>query len=225
MQGNPIKKVMLLAGCLAMSSIGAADWIHARCDIYPKGQDQASAVIPCVFSQTQGHIVITRSDGIVHDLLPQGENPGLYKDAEGNPVYRKQGLGEDGQIFLLEKEVVYVYWDTAGLPGNDNSDNYTAPYSTEQFDATTRVPCSMDGAVAMKGPDCAAGVNRGPKPGQAVIVIMRGDGVERILRFEGGKVTSPEAGRIKASLEGDEWFIAIDGNESYRIPQAFLEGG
>jgi hypothetical protein len=32
----------------------AADWTDACCDIYPRGEDQASKMIPCTFGQRQG---------------------------------------------------------------------------------------------------------------------------------------------------------------------------
>jgi hypothetical protein len=69
------------------------------------------------------------------------------------------------------------------------------------------------------------GINRGPKAGQAVIAIMRSDGVERILQFDGDRVVSPGKGKIRAQRQSDEWTVTIDGVESYRIPVAVIEGG
>ena len=109
------------------SSAAWADWTDARCDIYPKGEDRASAVVPCVFSQRQGYINIDRSDGVSYDLSPKGDRPGNYTDKNGQDVYRKSGLGKDGLIFQFPTESVYVYWDTAGLPGTADGDNDTAP--------------------------------------------------------------------------------------------------
>ena len=98
------------------SSGAAADSMDARCDIFPKGEDHTNVVISCVFSQRQGYITITRSDGVVHDLSPEGDIPGNYRDADGKAVYRQSSLGKDGQIFRFTDESIYVYWDTAGLP-------------------------------------------------------------------------------------------------------------
>lgn len=108
------------AACLLMAAVvcGArADTVDARCDIYPKGSDKASAVLGCSFSQRQGHVHIRRSDGVDIDLRPVGDGPGRYLDAQGRPAYRQSGLGRRGQIFRLADESVYVYWDTVGLPG------------------------------------------------------------------------------------------------------------
>ena len=216
-----LSSVVLLTPMLVFS-VANADWTDARCDIYPKGEDQASASVPCVFSQRQGHINIDRSDGVSYDLLPYGENPGNYQDQDGNMAYRNSGLGENGLIFRMKNESVFVYWDTAGLPGNKDEDNWAAPYSTRDWDATTRLNCTLGQEV---DGDCAAGINRGPGNRQAVIAIMRPDGVERVLQFDGDQVVSPGGGEIQAELVGDDWIIKIDDEESYRIPLAAPEGG
>ncbi len=225
-----LQKIILSSGlsCAAMliSPAAMSDWTDARCDIYPKGEDHASAVIPCVFGQRQGYITITRSDGIVHDLSPKGDTPGNYKDAQGKNVYKQSGLGKNGLIFRFSDESVYLYWDTAGLPGDNDADNYAAPYSTKKFDATSRVPCSLKSQDESGNTDCAVGINRGPKTGQAMLAIMRPDGVERILQFDGDSVTSPGKGEIQAQHQSDDWItVTIDEVESYRIPMAVIEGG
>jgi len=181
--------------------------------------------IPCVFSQRQGAITIDRSDGVTHDLSPKGDLPGNYSDQHGHAVYRQSGLGKVGQIFRFPDESVFVYWDTAGLPGTNDANNYAAPYTTANFDATMRITCALSVQEKPGKDDCAAGVNRGPQAGQAVIAILRPDGVERVLQFEGDRVVSPGGGKIKASNQSGEWVISIDGTESYRIPVAALEGG
>jgi len=216
---------MLFWAASLISPGAVADWTDARCDIYPGGEDNASASIPCVFSQRQGYITIDRSDGFSHDLSPKGDVPGNFRDANGKDVYRQSGLGKAGLIFRFADESVYVYWDTAGLPGSSDEDNYAAPYSTSKFDATARLPCSLQGQVTTGNDGCAAGINRGPKTGQAVIAIMRSDGVERILQFDSDSVVSPGKGIIRAQRQSDEWTVTIDDVESYRIPIAVIEGG
>ena len=203
-------------------SVANADWTDARCDIYPKGEDQASASVPCVFGQRQGHINIDRSDGVSYDLLPYGDSPGSYQDQDGNMTYRNSGLGENGLIFRTRDESVYVYWDTSGLPGTEGENNWTAPYSTRDWDATTRLNCTLGKEV---DGDCAAGINRGPGNRQAVIAIMRPDGVERVLLFDGERVVSPGEGKVQARFQSDGWEISIDDKEVYRIPLAAIEGG
>ena len=93
-----------------------ADTVHARCDIYPAGQDQSSAVLACDFSQRQGWVSIERADGVRYELTPSGDVAGNYTDQHGKAAYRQSGLGSDGLIFRLANKSVYVYWDSAGLP-------------------------------------------------------------------------------------------------------------
>jgi hypothetical protein len=114
--GSILRRVLGLAS-LCLAAAARADTVDARCDIYPKGSDKASAVLACSFSQRQGHVRIQRSDGVVHELSPVGDDPGRYVDAQGRPVRRQPGLGKAGQIYRLADQSVYVDWDTADLPG------------------------------------------------------------------------------------------------------------
>jgi hypothetical protein len=93
-----------------------ADTVDARCDIYTRGEDRASAVTACTFSQRQGNVGIQLQDGRRYDLTPVGNQPGNYVDQNGQPAYRQSGLGDCGQIYRFANESIYVYWDTAGIP-------------------------------------------------------------------------------------------------------------
>ncbi|MEK8034448.1 hypothetical protein AACH06_26770 [Ideonella sp. DXS29W] len=106
--------VLLCMGCFGASR---ADTVNARCDIYPKGSDTASKVVACTYSQRQGHVAIDRADGRRHELSPQGA-AGNYIDENGQKAVRSKGLGDQGQIYRLAKESIFVYWDTAGLPSS-----------------------------------------------------------------------------------------------------------
>ena len=119
----PLGAVLVL---LLVGNAARADTVQARCDIYPKGQDKASAVIPCTFSQRQGYVSIDRSDGVRHELAPKGDRAGHYVDERGRPAYRQSGLGKRGQIYRLADESVYVYWDATGLP-KTNAGTAVAP--------------------------------------------------------------------------------------------------
>ena len=108
-----------------------ADTVDARCDIYPKGMDKASASIACTFSQRQGFINIIRSDGKKHELRPTGDQPGNFLDQSGQPAYRRSGLGKDGLIFRLADESVYVYWDASSLSANEASTGFDQSYQLQ----------------------------------------------------------------------------------------------
>lgn len=89
-----------------------SDTAAARCDVYPLGESKASKSLPCQFSQRQGYVSITRSDGIAYHLSPKDDGVGNYLDQDGQPVYRRSGLGAEGLIFQMPEFSVYVYWDT-----------------------------------------------------------------------------------------------------------------
>jgi len=208
---------------LALMSAANADTVEARCDIYPKGEDHASASLLCHFSQRQGHVYIARADGVNYDLIPTGDAPGNYVDGTGKAAYRQSGLGKAGTIFRMATESVYVYWDASSLQQDLTSgDNPTAPFTTADYDATTILPCSQG------QPDhdikCPAGIRRGDH-GSASIHIIAPDGTQRVLNFEGGNVTTPDGGDLTWGKQGDDWYIGIDYHEFYIVPDAAVTGG
>lgn len=217
---------MKIAKLLTLAVLGlwtlnmAADTTDARCDIYPAGGDHASDMLACTFSQRQGAVLIRRADGVVHDLVPVGDSPGNYKDQEGNPAYRQSGLGDQGLIFRLKDESVYVYWNTAALEPVADEDNWTAPYTTADYDATTRIPCGPKGA-----PDgsCPAGILR-MEGGQASIVVTGVEGDEFTFNFMTDYVNATNR-EVEARLEGDTWDVTVDNKHTYRVPIAAIEGG
>ena len=117
MKHSPIARPLAVGLLLSTLGLAHADTVDARCDIYTKGSDKASAMLACTFSQRQGHVAIDRADGVRHELSPHG-GAGTYVDQDGKPAYRQRGLGNRGQIYRLATESVFVYWDTAGLPGS-----------------------------------------------------------------------------------------------------------
>jgi len=214
--------IILLATLAAgWTDLVAADSAEARCDIYPKGEDHISAMIPCTFGQRQGNVTITRSDGVTHDLVAVGDDPGNYRDQHGKAVYRQSGLGSAGQIFRFEDESVYVYWDTSALNPVDDKDNWTAPYTTADYDATTRLRCGMTDSVDMGS--CPAGILR-MEDRQASIVITSPAGEQFTLNFMTDYVNAT-SGEVEARMEGDTWIVIINGKERYEVPLAAIEGG
>ena len=214
--------IILLATLAAgWTDLVAADSAEARCDIYPKGEDHISAMIPCTFGQRQGNVTITRSDGVTHDLVAVGDDPGNYRDQHGKAVYRQSGLGSAGQIFRFEDKSVYVYWDTSALNPVDDKDNWTAPYTTADYDATTRLRCGMTDSVDMGS--CPAGILR-MEDRQASIVITSPAGEQFTINFMTDYVNAT-SGEVEARMEGDTWIVIINGKERYEVPLAAIEGG
>ncbi|MEJ2308027.1 MAG: hypothetical protein P8Z78_01770 [Gammaproteobacteria bacterium] len=205
------------------SSPLAADSVEARCEIYPAGSDTMSKMIPCRFYQAQGHIVITREDGVEHDLTPvEGAGPGNFRDQHGHSAYRQSGLGDQGQIFRLKDESVFVYWDTAALdPSNTPEDNWTYPFSTKDYDATTRLRCRAAGDSEFG--QCPAGILR-METGEASIVVRNQLGEQFTINFMKDYVNATNR-EVKARLDGDTWIVTVDNGEVYEVPVAAITGG
>lgn len=90
-----------------------ADSMPSRCGYSASVEETPARYEPCVFSQRQGHISITVGEAPAHQFSPDGDTPGLFRDAGGNRVYRKKGLGKRGQLFQLPDRALYVLWDPA----------------------------------------------------------------------------------------------------------------
>jgi len=198
-----------------------ADTVDARCDIYPKGQDHASAMLACTFGQRQGYVNITRADGVNYDLSPVGDQPGNYRDQQGRAVYRQSGLGSQGQIFRLPDESVYVYWDTAALKPQSAADNPTTPFSTDIYDATTLLRCRAAGAAEFDS--CPAGIMR-MDGDQASVVIKSPSGEQFTINFMTDYVNATN-GEVKAELNVDTWTVTTEKDEVYEVPTAAITGG
>ena len=207
---------------VAYAASAAADSTAARCDIYPSGSDQASKMIPCTFSQRQGYITITREDGVTHDLSPVGDTPGNFRDHDGREVYRQSGLDAEGLIFRLPDESVYVYWSTAALnPQDSDKDNWTAPFTTADYDATTRLRCRAAGDTEFSS--CPAGILR-MEDGQASIVVQNLQGEQFTINFMRDYVNATNR-QVDARLEGDTWIVTVENGEVYEVPLAAIKGG
>jgi len=205
---------------VAWTNPSFADWTQARCDIYPKGEDHTDVMIPCTFSQRQGHITITRDDGVTHQLSPDGDTPGNFKDQNGDTVYRQGGLGDQGLIFRFPDESVFVYWDTSALYPQDE-DNWTAPFTTDEYDATTRLRCRAAGDAEFGS--CPAGALR-MEDGQASVVVQNQAGEIFTINFMKDYVNATNR-QVKATLEGDTWTVTVANGEVYEVPLALIEGG
>lgn len=213
----------LLATSVLFTPFALADWTEARCDVYAKGSDHASKMIPCTFGQRQGAVTITRSDGVTHDLRPVGEEPGNYVDQDGRPAYRQSGLGELGLIFRMAEESVFVYWDTRALnPPNDPESNITYPFTTAEFDATTLLRCGGVGDAEMG--TCPAGILR-MEDRQASITLISPHDLKFTLNFMTDYVNATLGRTVEARLEEDTWIVIVDGEERYEVPRAAIEGG
>lgn len=207
----------LLLACVTPAQ---ADSTEAACVIYPAGSDHATTTIPCRFYQAQGHVVITRSDGVEYDLAPDAATPGNFTDQHGKRVYRESGLGDQGLIFRLPDERVYVYWNTQMLGSADES-SPTWPFTTADYDATALFRCKAAGATEFGS--CPGGILR-MEDKQASIVVQNPSGEQFTINFMADYVNATNR-ELKARLEGDTWILEFANGEVWEIPLAAIEGG
>jgi hypothetical protein len=140
-----------------------ADTVEARCDIYPIGEDRASAVTVCTFSQRQGAVGIQLENGRRYDLTPVGDQPGNFVDQNGNAAYRQAGLSDRGLIFQTVDERIFVYWDTAGIGHSSSSSGRNNPTTYTTFVDSNHIVIQVsddgfyfhDTLAKLSGPDYA----------------------------------------------------------------------
>ena len=197
-----------------------ADSTEAACMIYPSGEDHTDVLIPCRFSQRQGYVTITRDGGVMHDLAPAGDAPGNYTDQDDRAVYRESGLGDQGLIFRFPDESVYVDWNTKMLEPADE-DNWTVPFTTDEYDATTRLRCKAPGDSEFGS--CPAGVLR-MEGGQGSVVVRNQQGEQFTINFMSDYVNATNR-EVEAKLQNDTWTLHFANGEVWEVPLALIEGG
>jgi hypothetical protein len=212
----------LLAAIVFVASGGpvAADTTEAVCEIYPRGEDHTDVMIPCTFSQRQGYVTIARSDGVTHELSPVGDAPGNLTDQAGSAVYRQSGLGDQGLIFRLPKESVYVYWNTSMLEPKDES-HPTWPFTTPEYDATALLRCKAPGDNDFG--QCPAGALR-MEGGQASVVVQDPSGEQFTINFMKDYINAANR-EVEARLVEETWVLSFANGQVWEVPIALIEGG
>jgi hypothetical protein len=197
-----------------------SDSAEAACVIYPEGSDHSDTIIPCQFYQTQRHIVITRSDGIKHDLMPDKKTVGNFTDQHGHSVYRQKGLSDQGLIFRFPNESIYVYWNTKILdPINESSS--TGPFTTKDYDATALFRCKAAGESVFR--DCPGGILR-MEDSQASIVVQNQSGEQFTINFMNNYINATNR-KLESKQVDDTWILEFENGEVWEVPVAAITGG
>lgn len=105
--------------------------------------------------------------------------------------------------------------------GKHHGASPTGRYTTDDYDATTTLPCSL--GKPNHNHHCPAGIRRGHH-GSATIHVTTPTGSERTLEFRKGDVTTPD-GDLTWGKQGDDWYIGVDDREFYIVPDAAVVGG
>jgi hypothetical protein len=136
-------------------------------------------------------------------------------------VYRESGLGDQGLIFRLPDESVFVYWNTSMLQPLPAGDNPTWPFTTADYDATALLRCRAAGAAEFGA--CPAGIAR-MEGGQASITVQNQKGEQFTINFMKDYVNATNR-ELEAKLQGDTWILYFANGEVWEVPRAAIEGG
>lgn len=122
---------ILAASLVGLASVVAAapalaDTVQARCDVFPAGEDKATSSGLCTFSQRQGFVAIQLKGGQRIELKPNESTPNAYFDGRGEPARREILDANRGQVYRLENQSIFVFWDPAPY-GKEASTTPTPP--------------------------------------------------------------------------------------------------
>lgn len=195
---------------LSLMAPAKADTTQARCDIYPLGEDRATAVVPCTFSQNQGYVTITLEDGTTYELTPAADRPAAYTDQDGNNVFREDDLGEAGLIYRFATESIYVYW------------NATVEDSSAPRQGSGNVPCSA--YQPTYDSLCAITVTYGG-PGNSSMALTAPDGYEYMLTYYDNQIHSPDPNvQISVNVSNGQYYVDINDGEFFILDETIVTG-
>lgn len=205
-----------------------------------KGYQTVDYVLGGKAGQTMRVTLKTNSGANYFNVLPPGSEAAIAIGSNlGNEW--SGSLPVDGdytvRVYLMRsaarRNELASYTLTVGITGTGlgTARQGDAKVAGTPYHATGMVPCSV-GTDPKSSAQCSFGVIRGAA-GNADVhladpgfdVVLHKDHL-RVLRFVGGKVTSPDPkARVTAEKKGDEWSIAIDDFYFYSIPEAVIVGG
>ena len=139
-----MKRFQLLGAsllCLASVTAGApafADTVQARCDVYPRGEDQATSTGLCTFSQRQGVVSIRLKEGQTITLKPNTSAPDSFVDANGEPARREIIEANRGHIYRLSTQTIFVFWDSAPYTRSPSSGGFSPGSAAPSENSPTR---------------------------------------------------------------------------------------
>lgn len=110
---SQLSAALLGAAALMVATPVLADTVDARCDVYPAGDDRATSSGLCSFSQRQGFVSIELKGGKRIELKPNEATPNAFFDAAGEPAKREILEANQGQVYRLATQSIFVYWDPA----------------------------------------------------------------------------------------------------------------
>lgn len=116
---------LLSFAAVAVAPPAFADTVDARCDVFPAGNDKATSSGLCTFSQRQGFVTIQLKGGQTIELKPNESTPNAFFDAKGEPAKREILEANRGQVYRLDTQSIFVFWDTAPYAKGATGDSST----------------------------------------------------------------------------------------------------
>ena len=106
---------LFVSGHSFWGTLALADSTHAECGLSASATQRPEITSHCIFSQRQGYISIRVDDGSTYYFEPVGDLPGNFLNRDGQAIYRRSGLSQEGQLFKLPQRYLYVLWSGSQL--------------------------------------------------------------------------------------------------------------
>jgi hypothetical protein len=202
-----------------------------------QGYETVDYILRANAGQSMSVILKTDNTQNYFNVIAPGEDTAIFVGSTSGNSFQGT-LPKDGEYIIrvyimraaARREETANFTMDVQINNNQASsgDNPTYPYTTANYDATTILSCEVRQSVDMTIPvthnqDCPAGILR-QASGFATISIMLPSGVERVLTFEPENVTTPNGGDLNWSKENDTWYIGINDQEFYLVPDAAIYG-
>lgn len=245
-----MKKVAVMLLALAATTLAHAEGITTQPVRFAKGQSSATIKgsikgdqtidyrLRARAGQTMSVTLATKHGANYFNVLPPGSNDeAIFVGSSGGNDWTGT-LPADGEykvrVYLMRSAARRAeaarYTLTVGVTGAAHAarpaDFGQAPASDAKvkgtpYHATGPLPCRMGNDKPI---ECEFGVIRG-KPGNAEVHVKPPGGLERVLTFIGGKVTTNPGEKLKATKQGHDWSVEVNDYEHYTIPEAVISGG
>lgn len=112
---------LAVAGSCAFTQVALADSTDATCEFYSHGDKKKDRSGPCTFSQRQGFVDITLSNGKTFNLSPK-DKPDHFKDQEDHKVVRKKASGNEQVYKWDQKKIVVTFHQAAAAAPAQSGD-------------------------------------------------------------------------------------------------------
>ena len=196
-----------------------------------QGEETIDYLLGAKEGQTMTVEMTTNHTVSYFNVLPPNDPTALYNSSMGDNSWTGV-LPASGtykvRVYLMRnaarRNEKADYTISFAITGSPSAMAHDAKVAGTNYHATGLTSCSV-GTDPKGSAQCEFGVIRKGMD-KAEVHISTPGGAQRVLEFDGDKVTSPDASlKIRSKRENYDWEISVDDMEFFNIPDAVINGG